>query len=221
MNIAKTVSFIAVGDAAIDFDDVAARCEAVGFEGIVIDRIVPPPAGLPYRPTSDLTGGAHQYDAIISLHGNDAALRQLEWNDMLGSAPDMVHSYAVEARLVFDRGAPRQVGTSAGFKLFGRLMFHADMPDSAARRSWALHAGLAERVHVGASRYVQNWVVEMLTPGCPETRGMPEMSFPSEADLIDRFFDSDRGRDEILQDTAHFVAWGPRFYAIEQVVRLG
>lgn len=148
-------------------------------------------------------------------------MRAIDWDALLGAPPATRHSYGVEPRLIFDRGAERRVGTSPGYKLFGRLMFHADMPDSAARRSWTLHAGLAERVHIGASRYVQNWVIEPLSADCPPTRGMPEMSFPSEGDLVDRFFDSDRGREEILQDTAHFVAAGPRFYAIENVVRLG
>lgn len=52
----------------------------------------------------------------------------------------------------------------------------------------------------------------MLTPDSPPARGLPELRFPDEAALVDRFFDSDRGRDEILQDTAHFVASGPRLY---------
>lgn len=221
MTLGKTVTFVAMGlGRTIDRDGLAVRCAAGGFTGVVIDRIVTPPAALPYRPPTDATAGAHQYDVIISLHGSDAALRRVDWGELLDDAPATVHSYAVEQRIIFDRGAARQMGTSPGLKLFGRLMFHADMPDSAARRSWALHAGLAERVHVGASRYVQNWVVETLTPDSPPTRGMPEMSFPSERDLVERFFDSDRGRDEILQDTAHFVASGPRFYAVEDVIRL-
>jgi len=122
----------------------------------------------------------------------------------------MVHAWSVEPTVGYSR-APYGNDNEA-LTLVGRLMFHGDLPDSAARRSWALHAGLAERVHIGACHYVQNWVLEALVPDCPPTRGLPELRFPDEAAAVERFFDSERGRMEILQDTAHFVACGPRLY---------
>src|SRR5262249_34139918 len=107
---------------------------------------------------------------------------------------------------------------STGINLIGQLMFHADLSDSAALRSWAQHAKLAVKVHVGAARYVQNWVESSHGDGCPAARGLPELHFPSRRDLTERFFDSPGGRDEILQDPAHFVQGGPRFYAREHVL---
>ena len=219
----KSISFLRFADdASIDVARIAGKIAGGAFTGITLDRVAPPPAGLPYKPASDASIGQSrpEYDLIVSLDGDDGLVRDVDWQALIGGAIATVHSYAVEAHTKFDRGARRKPGISPGRKLFGRLMFHADMPDSAARRSWTLHAPLAEKVHVGASRYVQNWVLEALSPNSPPTRGMPEMSFPSDDDLIRRFFDSDRGREEILQDTAHFVASGPRFYTIEHVVRI-
>ena len=169
--------------------------------------VIPPPAGLPYRPPTDPDpeASAGEYHAVGMVEGESIPE---DWSTMRGL--EALHAYCVEVRTMFER---EPVGDEAeAITLLGRLMFHADLPDSAARRSWALHAPLAERVHVGASRYVQNWVVGTLSRGSPATRGLPELRFPNEAALVGRFFDCERGRDEILQDTAHFVASGPRFY---------
>ena len=167
-----------------------------------------PPYGLPYAPPSDP-------DPLASSQLYDVAAI---WDD-IAQAPDfaplltagvLVHAWSVQPTVGYSRG-PYGDDREA-LTLLGRLMFHADLPDSAAQRSWALHAALAERVHIGACHYVQNWVLEALVPDCPPTRGLPELRFPNEAAAVDRFFDSDRGRMEILQDTAHFVASGPRLY---------
>lgn len=168
----------------------------------------PPPQGLPYAPSSDP-------DPVASSRLYDAAAI---WDDTpdtpdfapLLSAGILVHAWSVEPTVGYSRSPYGQ--DNEALTLVGRLMFHPDLPDSAARRSWALHAGLAERVHVGACHYVQNWVLEALLPDCPPTRGLPELRFPNEAAAVERFFDSERGRMEILQDTAHFVASGPRLY---------
>lgn len=197
---ARTIALLRFADAAaVDWNQLAAALP----EGLL--RVLPPPPGVPYRPPSDPRPerSADLYDAALILPGH-SPLPPIP-ADMLE-----LHAYAVESRTVFERHAASDPATA--ITLLGRLMFHADLPDSAARRSWRLHAPLAERVHVGADRYVQNWVVAALTPESPPTRGLPEMRFPDEASLVERFFDSDRGRDEILQDTAHFVASGPRLY---------
>jgi hypothetical protein len=168
-------------------------------------RVVPPPANVAYRPPSDPQPerSADLYDAVLTSEGHGPL-------PAIPAEVIMFHAYAVESRTLFDRGVPHD--PASAITLTGRLMFHADLPDSAARRSWSLHAPLAERVHIGADRYIQNWVTDVLTPDSPPTRGLPELRFPDESALVDRFFDSDRGRDEILQDTAHFVASGPRLY---------
>jgi len=191
--------------ALMRFADPAAIDRAAWPRDIRLFRVVAPPEGVPYRPPSDPDPyrSAGAYD-LVAIDDTGAA----RWPDM----PDLLtlHAYRVEADTMFAR---KPIGDDAeAITLLGRLMFHADLPDSAARRSWRLHAPLAERVHVGASHYVQNWVTETLSSDAPPTRGLPEMRFPNEQALVERFFDSDRGRDEILQDTSHFVASGPRLY---------
>jgi len=204
-----------LGDRVID------ACAAIHCAGLVVDLVRPPPANLPYKPSSDPTVGSAMppcYDAIVSLSEPEEVVR--DWEDLIGVQVAAAHIYVVEERVVFDKNRSRAIGRTPGMKLFGQLQFHSDLPDSAARRSWSLHAKLAERVHVGASRYVQNWVVGQISRGAPKASGFPEMYFPTKADLIDRFFDSPRGAMEIYHDTAHFVASGPRFYATEHVLRL-
>lgn len=198
----RTIALLRFADPAdADWD----RLAALAGPDAQLSRVVPPPAQVAYRPPSDPDPelSADLYHAVLTIAGT-ASLPQLP------SSVTTLHAYIVESRLVFDRGESGSPGSS--ITLLGRLMFHADLPDSAARRSWTLHAKLAERVHVGADRYIQNWVTRALTPDSPPARGMPEMRFPDERALVERFFDSDRGRDEILQDTAHFVASGPRLY---------
>lgn len=170
-------------------------------------QVIESPVGALYRPPSnpDPKGNSALYDA--------AAI----WDDA-HSIPNFasvarvrhVHAWQVEPTPQFHR-EPHGRDDEA-ITLLGRLMFHADLPDSAARRSWSHHAALAERVHVGASHYIQNWVVGPLSPECPPTRGLPELRFPGRRALIEGFFDSDRGRDEIVHDTSHFVSAGPRLF---------
>lgn len=170
-----------------------------------LSRVIDPPANVAYRPPSDPQPeqSARLYDAALFLPGHGPL-------PAVPASITALHAYAVESRTIFTRESHADPATA--ITLLGRLMFHADLPDSAAQRSWRLHAPLAERVHIGADLYVQHWVVKALTPDSPPARGLPEMRFPEKMALVDHFFDSDRGRDEILQDTAHFVASGPRLY---------
>jgi len=190
-------------------------------EAMTVNLVRMPPDNLPYRPPSDSTlGQTPEYDAVVEIWSPRSARSVI--GDLRKAVADSVsvfHAFAVTETLVYHRHALAQGQPSAGVKLIGRLMFHADMPDSAVRRSWALHAVLAARVHSSSARYVQNWVDEMLTDACPPTRGMPVMHFPTEREFLEQFVDSPRGMQEILQDTAHFVAGGPRFYTTEYIIR--
>ncbi len=190
-------------------------------EAMTVNLVRVPPEPLPYRPPSDSSLGLPpEYDAIIEIWGRRSG-REIaaDMHAALDGTVAALHAYAVTATQIYHRRPFAQGQPSAGVKLIGRLMFHADMPDSAARRSWTLHAALAERVHIGSALYVQNWVDQPLTDTCPAARGMPIMHFPTEADFLHAFVDSARGMQEILQDTAHFVAGGPRFYTTEYVIR--
>lgn len=184
---------------------------------LIVNVVGERPARLPYRPPVE-TGP--YFDLIIE--GEDRSGSGV-W---LAELPDVVASaerrdvYLVEPAVELDRQPEKSIGVSPGIKYIGLLEFHADLPDSAAKRSWAIHANLAVEVHVGMDKYVRNWVVEAPTPGCKPARGIAELHFPSEQAITDRFFDSERGMREILHDTSHFVASGARSFASEHVLRL-
>ncbi len=131
----------------------------------------------------------------------------------------LLHAYRATETVIWDRQETAPGQQTPGTSFMGRLQFHDDMPDSAARRSWTLHATLARRVHAAATRYAQNWIDGMLTPDAPVARGVPDLHFASARDLQERFFDSPAGRDAVLQDTAHFIQDGPRLYTREFIVR--
>lgn len=190
-------------------------------EAITLNLVRLPPDNLPYRPPSDPTAGQQpEYDVIAEIWGTRDPLDIAgDLRQAVGAQASAFHAYAVTATEIYHRRDFPRGQPSAGIKLIGRLMFHADMPDSAVRRSWSLHAGLAARVHVGSARYVQNWVDRVLLDGSPPARGMPIMHFPSEQEFFEGFVDSPRGMQEIIQDTSHFVAGGPRSYTTEYIIR--
>ncbi|MFX5957143.1 hypothetical protein ABTF01_22360, partial [Acinetobacter baumannii] len=66
-------------------------------------------------------------------------------------------------------------------------------------------------------KYVRNWIVDA-SRGRP-AGGIAELNFPSFDDMLTRYFDSDRGKEEILHDISHFVASGTRFFTSEFVLR--
>ena len=173
----------------------------------------------PYKPKSDPEGKgalAPNYDIVVELWADEAGTVTAA---LAGLGAATCHLYRVTDTLKYDKGNIPAGAPSIGIKLIGLLMFHDDMADSAVRRSWALHAPLAEKVHVGAGRYIQNWIEESVTPGAPMARGTPIMHWPSLEELMLRFADSPRGMEEIIQDTAHFVAGGSRVFAEEYVLK--
>lgn len=108
---------------------------------------------------------------------------------------------------------------SPGVKYLVQCRFFDDLPASAAQRSWAHHVKLALRVHVGMDIYIRNWIDASLTPGAPRVDGVGELHFPTVADMRERWFCSDHGRGEIVQDIGHFLQSGTRLYASEYVLR--
>jgi len=197
-----------------------------GLHRLAVDIVVDTPPGIAYRPPSDPANrdGADDRpacDVVLQVWADAPALCG-PWLAGASAELDAVvesgRAFAVTETVVWDREATA-TGALPGIKYLAILDFHDDLPDSAARRSWRLHAGLARRVHVGCTRYVQNWIDEALVPGMEPARGIPELYFPSEFELLQCFFDSPRGREEILHETQHFIRSGPRLYAREHVLR--
>ena len=194
---------------------------AIGAEALTVNLVCLPPPNLPYRPPSDPNAGkTPEYDVILeSWSARPAREVAIDLRKAVAAQSGSFHAYAVTHTTIYDRRPFPRGQPSDGIKLIGRLMFHADLPDSAARRSWQLHAGLAGRVHVGSAIYAQNWVDAAIGAECPPARGFPIMHFPTDKDFFEDFVDSPRGMEEIIQDTSHFIAGGPRFYTTEYIIR--
>jgi hypothetical protein len=161
-----------------------------------------------------------RYDVVAQMSwsgdGFRAALQDIRTE--LSRWADVQHVYRVSDTVILDK-EPIRPQSLPGFKLLRELLFYQDLSDSAAKRCWAHHAKLALKVHVGMTRYVQHWVEERLTPG-PSTRGISELYFPTRDDLVQRYYESSRGRDEVVHDTAHFIEQRlPRVYSHEYVLR--
>lgn len=73
------------------------------------------------------------------------------------------------------------------------------------RKHWREHVERANRIHVGMSRYIQNWNMATLTPGSPAYFGTPMLSFQSMSDFTDRFYCDEAGAKEIAADVGSFV----------------
>ncbi|GAO56804.1 hypothetical protein [Novosphingobium sp. MD-1] len=210
----KIIALVRFADGApVDWAGLAAATTGGGPPPRML-RVIESPVGSAYRPPSDP-------DPMSNSALYDAAAI---WDDAAGvpdftavSGADCLHAWQVEPTERFRRA--RQGAEDEAITLLGRLMFHADLPDPAAKRCWAHHTALAEKVHVGASRYIQNWITRAITPDCPPVRGLPELRFPDRKALIEGFFDSDRGRDEVVHDTSHFVASGPRLFLAAPTLR--
>jgi uncharacterized protein (TIGR02118 family) len=68
-----------------------------------------------------------------------------------------------------------------------------------------VHAPLARVHHPAIWRYVQNVVVEAITPDAPDVDGIAELHFRTYDDLVNRMYDSDDGRDAVQADVRRFI----------------
>jgi uncharacterized protein (TIGR02118 family) len=68
-----------------------------------------------------------------------------------------------------------------------------------------VHAPLARRHHPVLVRYVQNIVIEPVTPGAPEVDGIAELGFRRLKDVHERMYDSPAGAEIIRRDVLRFL----------------
>ena len=73
-------------------------------------------------------------------------------------------------------------------------------------RHWTeQHTPLALEHHPGLWNYTQHVVRRAYTPGGRDIDGIAELHFASRDDFDNRFFDSDDGRQVIMDDVARFM----------------
>jgi hypothetical protein len=186
---------------------------------LIVNLVMDTPEGTPFRPVDRRPADRDEAcDVIVALSqptGDVAATTAA----LASCLADIMTSdvYEAEEIVELDRQDVTPGERSPGIKYVGRLSFHPDLPASAARRSWDLHVPLALKVHCGMDKYVRNWIVDH-SRGRP-AGGIAELSFPSLDAMLTRYFDSERGKEEIMQDISHFVERGTRFFTTEFVLR--
>ncbi len=131
------------------------------------------------------------------------------------------HAYHVTERIKRDFERTWPVGErSPGVKSIYLARRHPDMTREQYSAHWdTTHAPLALKHHVGMWRYLQDVVIEALTPDAPPWDGFAELHFRTAQDLRERFYDSDEGRAVIAADVARFSSGGRVLHTSEYVLR--
>jgi hypothetical protein len=151
-------------------------------------------------------------------HPSDVTAVAMAWFD--GSPdPTVLHrwfadahldAYLVEERVLIDyrRDWPDGV-ESPGVR---RISFVQAAPGVSRREMaehWAeVHWPIARVHHPALWRYVQNVVVEPVTPQAPAVDGIAELHFRNITDLRDHFYDSHEGRRIVADDVRLFLDRG-------------
>jgi uncharacterized protein (TIGR02118 family) len=106
----------------------------------------------------------------------------------------------------YDRTWPD--GTEApGIKLVSFMRRAEGLNHEQFVRHWSeQHTPLALEHHVGLWNYTQNVVRRAYTPGGRDVDGIAELHFATRDDFEHRFFDSEAGRQVIMDDVARFMA---------------
>ena len=125
-----------------------------------------------------------------------AGIAMVRWDAPL---PPDAEAYRVDERAQWDRGGETVV----------RIAFvrrAAGMSREEFAEHWtSVHAPLARKHHPTLVRYVQNVVIEPVTPGAPEVDGIAELGFRSLRDVHERMYDSPAGAEIIRRDIQRFL----------------
>jgi hypothetical protein len=180
---------------------------------LVVDLVDVVPDRVPWQRPGEAapTPGAPPFDVVVETW--------LEIGADLAPSVERTETFRVTEWVEKDLQPTMRDERSPGVKYIALCAFHDDLTDVGVKRSWAQHVGLALAVHVGASKYVRNWVDEAISASSTEVRGVVELHFKTMADLETRWFDSDRGRDQIIQDVGHFLKSATRMFTSEYVLR--
>jgi uncharacterized protein (TIGR02118 family) len=144
-----------------------------------------------YRPVDEgVTGRDVPVAAIAIARGAQEPFRETRAG---------IEAYLVEERPQWDRG--RDVVVRFAFVRRRSALTHDEFAEHWTR----VHAPLARRHHPVLVRYVQNVVLEAITPGAPEVDGIAELGFRTIHDVRHRMYDSPAGAEIIRRDIARFL----------------
>jgi EthD domain len=148
------------------------------------------------------------WHAVLELWG-DQTLAQSPWEDAeIDRRVARRAVYRVTELVEKDVGPARRWPT-AGPKLIVPWIGRRELTPAEQRRHWDEHVPLANRIHVGCTRYVRNWVeasAPNLAATTPPYQGIAIQHFLTEQDLRERSFDSPASVQVIQDDVAEFIA---------------
>jgi hypothetical protein len=157
------------------------------------------------------------YDVVTEMWVEPASASQSAaelYQNTAGSAAVQEHlrsrvasSHAYLFTEIVDKDQQRfTVGERApGVNLVSAITWGEGKNDAQGRQGWRHHGPLACRIHVGMTRYVQNYVEQTLTPGAPPYNGVAILYFPTQQDLEQRLYDRPESAEVIGADVASFV----------------
>jgi hypothetical protein len=162
-----------------------------------------------------------RWDAVLELWLAEAGLDPNVLAAALAGDSAAVHLYHVVERVQLDHTRTWALGErSPGVKAIYATRRPEGLDAREAARLWREHAPLARRHHTGMSRYVQNGVIEALTPDAPVVHGFAVLHFPTLSDLEERMYDSAEGRRAIAADAARLVAEAIPLFTGEYILRV-
>ena len=147
----------------------------------------------------------HVADAMLTvLGGHGDVVGQLE----LPPGARLVGAYRVEQLVRRDYERTWGPGVaSPGVSLVCLVHRRPDVSWADYSAHWRdNHGPLALRRQPGFWRYVQNHVLEHLTPGTPDFDGIGELHFRAPQSVLTEMFDSPEGQSEIMEDTFRFMS---------------
>jgi uncharacterized protein (TIGR02118 family) len=113
--------------------------------------------------------------------------------------PADAEAYRVEERQQWDRGGETIMRIAFVRRAAGLT------PGDFAEHWTNVHAPLARKHHPVLVRYVQNIVIDPVTPGAPEVDGIAELGFRRLKDVHERMYDSPGGAEIIRRDVRRFL----------------
>jgi uncharacterized protein (TIGR02118 family) len=164
---------------------------------------IPDDADELYVPVAEGVTGRRERVAAIAIMRQDAPL------------PAGAEAYRVDERAQWDQGGEQVTRVSFVRRAAGLTR------EEFAEHWTTVHAPLARKHHPVLVRYVQNIVIENVTPDAPEVDGIAELGFRTLRDVHERMYDSPAGAEIIRRDVRRFldVAAGWRMLAQRQPAR--
>jgi uncharacterized protein (TIGR02118 family) len=154
---------------------------------------------------------------VMAWVDGDAPLEPARWFD----AP--VTAYLVDERrqIEWTRDWPDGAATPAIEQLAFVPRIATVTREQFAEHWSERHTPLVHVHHPGVAKYIQNVIVEALTPDARDLDGVAQLYFRTSYDLHERYYDSEEGQRIIFEDVARFLergaGWG--FMAQETWIR--